>query len=140
MSSQSMTNIFKGLEELGESAFPKTCSSCGKIYATFQEYLDETQSINTSKSGLKQGYDDNDAAIIELYRNCVCGSTLMNFFQDRRDNSEHGNLRRERFEKLLCYLVEQGIPHQTARIECLKVLYGEESQIINQLKQEESQK
>lgn len=135
-----MTDIFSGLEELSHAAFPKTCSNCGKTYATFQEYLDKTVSISNAKSGLKQSFDDNDTTIIELYRNCLCGSTLMNFFQDRRDNSELGNKRRERFDQLLSYLIEQDIPRTVARIECLKVLYGEQSEIINKFKAKELKK
>ncbi|MCK9987662.1 MAG: hypothetical protein AzoDbin1_04134, partial [Azoarcus sp.] len=38
--------------------------------------------------------------IVELFRNCVCGSTLMDCFRDRRDTSEAGLRRRARFGEL----------------------------------------
>ena len=71
--------IFKGLKALSESAFPKRCGNCGRVFETSEQYIRETEKV--SDSGLKESYDDDDTPILEVYRNCICGSTLMDFFQ-----------------------------------------------------------
>ena len=81
-------------------------------------------------SGLKQSMDDIDNTIVEVYRNCPCGSTLMDFFSDRRDISDSGLRRREKFAELLAYLIEKGWETQLARTELIKVLRGEKSELL----------
>jgi len=81
-------------------------------------------------AGLKQAVDDDGQVIVELFRNCVCGSTLMNCFRDRRDTSEAGLRRRTRFGELIATLVDQGLERERAHAELLKVLRGEPSTIL----------
>jgi len=126
-------DIFFGLKALSESSFPKVCSSCGKKYKNAAQFLKETRDINNSKSGLKEAEEDNGEHIIEAFRNCSCGSTLMDYFSDRRDISDVGLKRRERFGALLSKLEENGIEASVARAELLKVLRGEHSELLNEL-------
>jgi hypothetical protein len=41
-------------------------------------------------TGLKEGIDEDGASIVEVFRNCACGSTLLETFSDRRDQSPGG--------------------------------------------------
>lgn len=97
-----------------------------------EDFIAKTESLS-GKSGLKSSYDDSDATIVELYRNCICGSTLMDFFSDRRDNSEKGAERRRLFDKLLQTLESRNVVREVARIELLKILRGEKSELIESL-------
>jgi hypothetical protein len=133
-------SLFKGLRSLAESAFPKHCKNCGRTFETAEAFLRETQRISQNKTGLKQSWDDNDVEIVEVYRNCPCGSTLMDFFSDRRDHSEAGLKRREKFEQLMGQLISYGISREESRTELLKVLRGERSELIEKLKVKQQQK
>lgn len=127
--------LFTGLKALAASAFPKRCSNCGRVFESAEQFLRETSQIDQKRSGLKQSKDDNDVTIVEAYRNCPCGSTLMDFFSDRRDHtSKVGMERREKFGKLLDQLMGHGWSREMARTELLKVLYGQKSELIEQLR------
>lgn len=126
--------LFAGLRALAESAFPKHCKNCGRVFETAEQFLRETQKIDDERSGLKQSWDDDDNTIVEVYRNCICGSTLMDFFSDRRDFSQMGLQRREKFGKVLGRLVAHGLNAEIARVELLKILHGERSELIERLK------
>lgn len=123
-------NFYAGLRELAESAFPKHCRNCGRVYATAADFIAATEPLAPDRSGLKQSTDDDGRAIVELFRNCVCGSTLMDCFNDRRDLSETGNRRRQRFGELLDYLEGQGLAKPTARAELIKVMRGQPSELL----------
>ena len=128
-------DLFKGLQALAESAFPKKCSTCGRTFNTAVEFIQQTELIRPEISGLKQSIDDEGLAIVELFRNCPCGSTLMDAFNNRRDMSPQGEQRRKRFAELIDYLENH---HQldvdTARAELLKVMKGEKSNILSHIK------
>ena len=121
--------LFKGLKALSDTAFPKRCANCGAEYATAEDYIKKTEDL-FGQSGLKKGYDDDDNPIVELFRNCVCGSTLMDCFNDRRDVTESGLKRRELFGKLIVLLESKGIETPIARKELIKVLRGEKSELL----------
>lgn len=123
----------QGLTALFESSFPKKCAVCGREYLTAEQFLQETQDLPHTKSGLKEVIEDNGSAIVEVFRNCVCGSTLMNEFNNRRDTSERGRLRREKFDRALHILVNKGLSKQVARTELIKLLHNRESLVINKL-------
>ncbi len=123
--------LFAGLTALAESSFPKKCANCGRSFETAEAFLQETRNINETSTGLKQSEDDDGMHIVEAFRNCPCGSTLMDFFSDRRDLSEAGLKRRAKFEKLLCFLVDNELDAETARTELLKVVHGEKSEILS---------
>ena len=126
--------LFEGLTELAAGAFPKCCNNCGRIYHDANEYLNATQPISATRSGLKQSRDEDGHTIVEAFRNCECGSTLMDMFNNRRNVSEEGLKRRQRFGELLEYLVAQSLEREVARAELLKVLRGEGSSILKNFK------
>lgn len=126
------SELFKGLKALSDASFPKHCALCGQEYTSVEDYVEKTEDV-FGKSGLKKGYDDDDKPIVELFRNCVCGSTLMDCFSDRRDVSEAGLKRREMFGKLIEMLTSKGVAAETARVELMKVLKGEPSALIEKL-------
>lgn len=125
--------LIKGLKALAESAFPKKCANCGRSFESAEQFLSETQKINAKTSGLKQVDDEDGSKIVEVFRNCPCGSTLMDFFGNRRDLSEAGEKRRDKFDKLLNFLSENGLDKNTARTELIKVAHGETSEILSKI-------
>lgn len=128
----SSLELFNGLKALSDASFPKKCSYCGEEFATVEEYVQKTEDVS-GQSGLKKGYDDDDKPIVELFRNCVCGSTLMDCFNDRRDISGGGLKRRQLFGKLMEMLISKGVEGGVAREELLKILKGQSSQILEDL-------
>ena len=127
------SELFEGLKALVESSFPKKCVNCGRIYESEAQFLLETKNISPSTTGLKQSEDDDGKKIIEVFRNCSCGSTLMDFFSNRRDFSEAGTKRREKFQELMDFLCENGLDRKTARTELIKVMHGEKSEILSKI-------
>ena len=122
-----------GLRELAEASFPKRCPTCGRTFETAAEFVAQTQPVRADHSGVKASQSDNGVAMLELYRNCPCGSTLMDFFSERRDVSDKGLLRRKRFEELHAYLVTTGVDKVLARSELLKVMRGEPSELLKKI-------
>lgn len=123
-------NWFAGLKALSRDEFPKHCACCGRIYRTEEEYFRETRSLRDGRTGLKHAEDDDAASMVELYRNCVCGSTLMAYFSDRRDQSPAGLKRRQLFDELRAFLEKTGMQHELAHAELLKVMHGETSETL----------
>lgn len=134
---ESEPDLFKGLSELAAGSFPKTCSSCGRVYQNIEQFLAETEAVG-EKSGLKSSMDEDDATIVEIFRNCSCGSTLLEFSKDRRDTSPQGLERRERFGHLLTTLVKRGLDEQVAKQELLKVVRGQQSELLQALLKQET--
>lgn len=130
--SQIDLEIFAGLKSLVETAFPKSCMTCGRVYETAEAFAKETETVN-GRTGLKASQDDDGTPLVELFRNCVCGSTLMDAFCDRRDQSETGLTRRTKFGSLLVKLIERGVTPTVARLELLRVLRGETSEVLSEL-------
>ncbi len=128
-----MAALLDGLQALSDSAFPKQGPSCGKVYTSVEEFTRETEDLRNG-SGLQEGLgEEEDEVVVELYRNCSCGSTLMNFFSDRRDNSEHGKKRRAAFDKAYQLLLSNKIAPTEAREEIHKLMRGEPSAVLNAL-------
>jgi ferredoxin len=125
---------YSGLRPRGQSAFPKKCRNCGRVYETPDDFFTETANISPEDTGLRAFTDEDDAVVIEAYRNCICGSTLMDNFSDRRDMSPAGRERRERFGQMLDYLIQIGLNADTAYAELLKVARGGESKILAKIK------
>jgi hypothetical protein len=123
--------LFSGLRELAESSFPKRCKNCGREYLNSTEFFAATQPVRANTSGLKQSRDDEGHMIVELFRNCICGSTLLESFGNRRNPSEDGNLRRERFQDMVGKLVANGCAEETARSELLKLMRGQAHDLLS---------
>jgi hypothetical protein len=118
---------YTGLKSFSDQAFPKRCPRCGRHFATAAEFIRCTQAIRTGKSGLRSARDESNRPMLELFRNCPCGSTLMDRFDDRRDLSEPGLRRRQLFGQLLRMLENKGMATELARAELLKLMRGEPS-------------
>lgn len=125
-------DLFAGLQELSAGAFPKICPNCGRTYENLAQFLELTSPI-AGHSGLKSALDDDDMPVVELFRNCVCGSTLMDFYRSRRDESDDGRRRRATFNRMLDVLVRRGISRPMAHDELLKLTRGERSAVIDSL-------
>jgi hypothetical protein len=128
----SVDSLFGDLVALEENSFPKKCETCGMIYHTVEEFTAKTVEIN-GRTGFKSSEGDEGEAVIELFRNCHCGSTLLDFFADRRDLSAKGDSRRKAFDKVLNHLVEQGIELETARNELRYYLKHKKSKLLEGL-------
>jgi hypothetical protein len=126
-------DIYAGLRQLANAAFPKRCGLCGREYQNATEFLTATQPLRDS-SGLKQSHDDDGHEIVELFRNCVCGSTLLESYWNRRDLSDAGITRRKRFQEMVGKLVATGCPAETARGELLKFMRGQPNDLMNLVK------
>lgn len=61
-----------------ESLFPKTCSTCGRRYATLREYVLATKRLGSTKSYDADLGDWRTTSPIGslAYADCPCGSTL----------------------------------------------------------------
>ena len=124
--------LFADLRALSEHSFPKRCSTCGRVYDSPRDFAEKSSSPPAG-TGLKASLDDEDQPVIELFRNCECGSTLMDVFQDRRDTSGRGLRRRQVFQRLLERLETKGMSESEARQELLRVLRGESSDKLEAL-------
>ncbi len=123
-------DIYAGLLHLADSAFPKRCAACGRVYQNAAEFLAATQPVRENSSGLKQSHDDDGQAIVELFRNCVCGSTLLESYRNRRDPSDKGIVRRKQFQDLVEKLTATGCSEETARSELLKFVRGQPNDLL----------
>ena len=124
-------DIYSGLCQLAEASFPKRCAACGREYLTSAEFLAATQPVGTNSSGLKQARDDDGQTIVELFRNCVCGSTLLESYINRRDLSDNGILHRKQFQNMVGMLIAAGCPANKARDELLKFIRGQPNVLVN---------
>ncbi len=116
--------LTQGLTALAEMSFPKRCKNCGQIYETLEEFVAGTSTPGLSGSGLKESEDDDGEVIVELFRNCLCGSTLMEFCGNRREESQEAQKRRDKFNQLLILLEQRGMDRETARAELRKLIRG----------------
>lgn len=128
--------LYKGLQALSDLSFPKKCSTCGKRYATLEDFIAQTQPLRKS-TGLKEDLDDDDKVIVELFRNCICGSTLMDEFNNRRNLSSAGLKRRKKFAEIIERLEKAGFTADIARLELLKIMKGQGSSLLNVKKSSE---
>lgn len=123
--------IYTGLRELVESAFPMRCGNCGREYRNSTEFLAATQPVRANSSGLKQSRGDDGHMVVDLFRNCVCGSTLLESFGNRRDLGEDGVKRRKRFQDMVDKLVAMGYTEEIIRGELLKLMRGQPNDVIS---------
>lgn len=126
--------LVRGLEALAETTFPKRCKCCGRTFENVADYVMQTDAMPNGRRSLKQSLDDDGKVIVDLFRNCPCGSTLMDSFNDRRDISPKGEARRRRFDELMAYLVERGLEAKVARHELLEVMHGKPSEILTKIR------
>jgi len=121
--------LFRGLRALQEAMFPKRCSSCGRVYKTLDDFLDQTQDLDGS-SGVVAMRGHRRSFTIGVFRNCVCRSTLLVPCKDRRGRTPHQLKRRRIFGRLLDTLEKTGWKRSEARQELAKLMRGEKSKIM----------
>ncbi|MCF8151646.1 MAG: hypothetical protein K9J80_12955 [Sulfuritalea sp.] len=121
--------FFRGLCEMEETTFPKQCRTCGQVYQDSRDFIARTVGIGPRK-GVKTSLDDDGSPVLEFFRNCVCGSTLHGLYAERRDSSEKGLKRRVKFDELMKRLEDHGFAYDVARNELLKLLRGQESELL----------
>jgi hypothetical protein len=126
--------LYADLRALVASTFPKRCRNCGREYPTAEAFVTATAPIVAGRSGFKQSHDDDGTTIIELFRNCLCGSTLMDSFDCRRNGTAEGLKRRQRFDDLLGQLTARGLDPVRARGELLNVMRGQRSDLLALIK------
>lgn len=122
-------SLYKNLQALSDLSFPKQCKTCGQRFETVEEFISQTESLQRS-SGFQEGVYDDNRIILELFRNCTCGSTLMDEFNNRRNLSPAGIKRRKKFEELMERLTKSGVPPETIRRELLQIMGGEGSKLL----------
>lgn len=127
-----LKELYSGLSFIMTASFPKRCANCGSVFETAADFLERTAAAGGS-SGLKESSDEDERPLVEVFRNCTCGSTLMEVCADRRDTSPAGLARRERFGELMKMLEDSGIEGPVARLELLKVMKGEQSALLEGL-------
>lgn len=130
--SQWLSDLYRGLRSLEDHSFPKKCPKCGNVFISLTDFLCLTDKTMHS-TGLLQSNDDRNSPIVGLFRNCTCGSVLFIFCKDRRDTSDEGQRRRETFGHLFKKLKDAGVDADLARQELLKVVRGEESDLLREL-------
>ncbi len=120
--------IYEGLRALQADSFPKRCRCCGVVYESEKDFIRRTRRLfrNSGLCGETRG----ENLFVHLYRNCRCGSTLLEFFQNRRDQTEAGLVRREKFQRILDQLTSMGWDEAIAREEVQKILQGERSSLL----------
>jgi len=124
--------FYEGLRLLKASYFPKTCQTCGKTYATMDQFLAETSDVG-HPTGLMEAIGEDHRPSVGLFRDCHCGSTLMIECGDRRDQSAAGQHRREIFQGLLDHLIRAGIEESIGRDEIIRLLRGDQSVLVERL-------
>ena len=125
---QERVEIYEGLQALQADSFPKQCRTCGALYKTEKDFIHRTRRLFRSTGLLS--HREGETSLVHLYRNCRCGSTLLEPFQDRRDQSEAGLARRKKFQRVLDQLVSSGWDETIAREEMQKILRGQKSSLL----------
>jgi len=129
--SEHSSALFKGLIAFEKASFPKVCAVFGKSYNSSEEYCSQTAIVSGTQD-LRFVDDEEDGRFLELFRNCTCGSTLLECFKDRRQSDS----RRKIFGELMALLVEEGRTDNEARVELLNFLSGKSDSIAGLLGQE----
>lgn len=110
---------------INPKAFPKTCGKCKKVYKDDISFLKETTKAANASSDIKvirEANIDGVDVFLEVFRNCQCGSTLMETFHCRRDLTELGIRKREIFDTLLKGLKRSGYKAEDARMLILEFI------------------
>jgi len=129
MNKTSVDKLFRGLRAIEETMFPKRCASCGRVYKTLDDFLEQTHDLDGSSGVVNMGAHPR-AATVGVFRNCVCRSTLLVPCKDRRGRTPHQLKRRRIFGHLLDTLETSGWKRGEARHELLKLMRGEKSKIM----------
>lgn len=122
-----MGELFEGLKLLADTAFPKQCGDCGRVYDDLQALLSQTQAVDTN-TGLRAAESGSN---VTLSRRCGCGAIIEEYCDDRRAQDALGLKRREIFDRLLQLLTDGGMDYEIAKAELLKVMRGGSSDLLS---------
>lgn len=114
---------YDGLTVRSSDLFPLVCTRCQRRFTHLQDFVSRTTPIFQS-SGLMEREDPDTGTFVLLLRNCLCGTSLALRCQDRRNQSERGRLRRNRFGTLVDLLVEVGVQSDKAEQEVRRLLHS----------------
>ncbi|OZG71143.1 hypothetical protein BTA51_22465 [Hahella sp. CCB-MM4] len=123
--------LTSGLRSLAAYSFPKRCVCCGRVYQNIEEFVTQTVPCGLSGSGFKEVTEEDGEVVVEVFRNCACGSSLMEFCGDRRGHSDDSRKLRDRFDELVVMLQDKGIAVETAKVELRKLVNGQESVLLS---------
>ncbi len=106
---------FAGLKLSAYGAFPKVCANCQRSYASTASFFADTRPPQTHPTGLMHTEGDAGESLVQAFRVCRCGSSLMQYFRTRRDTSAEGVDRREAFAMFVNQLARVGVSTEQAR-------------------------
>jgi hypothetical protein len=124
--------LVDGLQAIANEQFPRSCKSCGRFYESPKQYFEDADPPATSNGLQETSRDKQGRPGLQLFRHCPCGSTLLEFFKERRDLSPAGKRRREKFGEVMNVMTKAGLEFEIAQQELLKFLDGQESEIIQE--------
>lgn len=127
--SQWQKEVYHGLKSCLDSSFPKRCHCCGKIYASLEDFIHSTQPLDAS--GLREFENADGEAIVGLFRNCTCKSTLVALCENRRDSSPEGKARRRKFDLLLERFMDRGLGKEETREALRRLLHGQDAPLLS---------
>ncbi|HWL17310.1 MAG TPA: hypothetical protein VNR00_17010 [Opitutus sp.] len=114
---------YEGLSVRSADVFPLACTRCQRRFTDIKDFIARTTPVFQS-SGLMEREDAAGSSFVLLLRNCLCGTSLALRCQDRRDRSEAGQQRRQRFAPLVELLVDSGFQPEQAQAEARRLLRG----------------
>ncbi len=114
---------YEGLAVRSHDIFPLVCPRCQRRFTQIHDFIARTTPIFQS-SGLLEREDPDTGTFVLLLRNCLCGTSLALRCQDRRNRTERGKLRRDRFGTLVDLLVEVGVESERAQVEVRRLLHS----------------
>lgn len=109
-------SVKKKLEKHYADIFPKKCNNCKRVYQTLEEYNRETKTLRRNTTVF-------DSIGLQEYRNCICGSTLIVWTQERRDITEYGLARRKLFDECFDKIKKMALANEAEALEKLRVIF-----------------
>lgn len=112
-----------GLTVRSADLFPLLCTRCQRRFTQLQDFIVRTTPIFQSSGLMQREEPDTGGTYVLLLRNCLCGASLALRCQDRRNQTDQGRLRRNRFGTLVNLLVEVGVEPAKAEQEVRRLLH-----------------
>ena len=112
---------YEGLSVRSADVFPLVCTRCQRRFTEINDFISRTTPIFQS-SGLMER-EEPAGTFVLLLRNCLCGTSLALRCHDRRNQSENGRGRRNRYDALVNLLVEVGYDSDKASLESRRLLH-----------------
>lgn len=116
-------NLLAKFRNLANEGFPHHCA-CGRSYKDLEDFLARTTSPHASSSGMVASLVGEGAEVVDLFRNCACGSTIMVIIQERRNFSRRTRYHRHLMQATMDACESAGVSHEQARGELLACIRG----------------